>query len=486
MNSQPTVTQIRRSAILGAENMDRFAASWDAAAESLVAFFSAHGATIAARAAKETRSNPHARKFLMMARDNIAGEGGFVLQAKIETADGAPDQSDSDCLDRTWREWCEAENCDIAGRRSFDAICREAIASWVKTGEFFIKICGGKSASPWGFAIQQIDARRIPWTLNIDNTDGTRIRNGIHLSANDRALGYYVAPRTETPYGIIVQHCRASDCDYVPAEQMIHFYIAEGESDQYRGLTPLYPMLGVERMTESLAESLLLRARAASDTRGLLRDTEPRDSRDLQQQDSDEEVEVSEPASMRYIGDREFIDQTLAFPDASYQTFTQLLTRRTASALGVFYANLSSDYTQSNFSSSRMGLLGEQDMWRTLQREMIQKFCSRLYKAWLKHALAAGKIVLANGYKPGIDKLRKFSEVAYSGHRWGWLDPNTEADAYGKLLNLGLVSRSEIVRSRGGDFWNVLQERAREEADMAALGFATEINLPGATNVKKE
>lgn len=60
--------------------------------------------------------------------------------------------------------------------------------------------------------------------------------------------------------------------------------------------------------------------------------------------------------------------------------------REMAAGVGVSYESLSRDYSQSNYSSSRLALLDERSLWRVLQGWLIRDHLTPIYRAWLDAA----------------------------------------------------------------------------------------------------
>jgi lambda family phage portal protein len=151
--------------------------------------------------------------------------------------------------------------------------------------------------------------------------------------------------------------------------------------------------------------------------------------------------------------------------------------REVASGIGVSYESLSRDYSQSNYSSSRLALLDDRDLWRMLQGWFIRNFRQPIHKAWLQQAVLARAI-------PGISideyasNMRKFEDVRFKPRGWSWVDPTKEVQAYKDAVLCGFKTVTSVIAETAGgqDIEDVLGER-RRELDMMAeydLKFETE------------
>jgi lambda family phage portal protein len=94
-------------------------------------------------------------------------------------------------------------------------------------------------------------------------------------------------------------------------------------------------------------------------------------------------------------------------PSGVYSDFTKTVLRRIASGLGLSYSSLSNDLREVNYSSTKVGLQAEREMWRMLQDWWIASFLQPLYVRWLEAATLSGKLVL-----PSAD-WRRFAAVKW-------------------------------------------------------------------------
>lgn len=150
-------------------------------------------------------------------------------------------------------------------------------------------------------------------------------------------------------------------------------------------------------------------------------------------------------------------------PSGVYADFTKTVLRRIASGLGLAYASLSNDLREANYSSARVGLLIEREMWRTLQDWWIASFLQPLYVRRLEAATLSGALEL-----PRADWL-EYAAVKWVPRGWPWVDPQSDVQASEAELHLGLTSRQRLSRERGRDFAVILDE-LRQEREMAAGG----------------
>jgi lambda family phage portal protein len=135
-------------------------------------------------------------------------------------------------------------------------------------------------------------------------------------------------------------------------------------------------------------------------------------------------------------------------PNPNMDPFMRMMLREVAAGIGVSYESLSRDYSQSNYSSSRLALLDDRDLWKVMQQWFIRSFREPLHREWMQQAVlwpgSAGRersrYVLLNP--------AKFKAVAFRPRGWSWIDPTKEVDAYIKAVVRASCRRRRSSHSR--------------------------------------
>jgi hypothetical protein len=96
--------------------------------------------------------------------------------------------------------------------------------------------------------------------------------------------------------------------------------------------------------------------------------------------------------------------------------------------------------------------------------------CYAALKEWLKMALVSGALPLSESrYDTYIQSIE------WIGRTWQWVDPGKEKEAIKTQLDYKIRSRSDVCRSMGRDFKDVVQEISDEEELMRELGISTAV-----------
>ena len=88
-------------------------------------------------------------------------------------------------------------------------------------------------------------------------------------------------------------------------------------------------------------------------------------------------------------------------------------------------------------------------------------------EAWLR-----GYLTLPAGAPDFYEAMPYWCNARWIGPARGYIDPTKEIAANIAAIEAGLMSRSEAIAERGGDFDEISEQLAREKARYTELGFA--------------
>lgn len=451
--------------IFQAAGMGRLEQSWTATPTPIDAWIYQHWDTLVARSREQAENNDHAKKFIQLCRDNIAGPLGFGLQAKITDPGGTADTLASTSIEDAFKRFSKRGNFEVSRMMSRTAVERLIATTLPTNGEFIAIARYGKNLNEFGFAIQIIDPVLLDPKHYQDLGNGSTIRHGIEFDSNGAPVAYHFRKMDERQVGYIQGMSR--DYDRVPAENVCHLFLTESVG-QKRGLPWMRTALWRMRMLGGFEDAAIVNARVGAAKMGFFRDPDG-------DNDPDDDIPMEgDPGTFEDIGNREMVQWNPQFPEQSIDPFTKCLLRSIASGLNVSYNNLASDLTSVNFSSIRQGALDEREVWKGLQQLIIEGFCEWTYERWLQRSLLAQSITVT-GKPLKYDRLEKYMSVEWQGRRWGWIDPASEMAANEKAIAMRIKTRSEVIRETSGrDSDDVWAETASDDKNMAKHGVVPE------------
>jgi lambda family phage portal protein len=306
--------------------------------------------------------------------------------------------------------------------------------------------------------------------------NGNAIRMGVEQDKWGRPVAYWLYPTHPGDYQF--QAFVESALIRVPAEDIIHLYIPE-RIGQTRGVPWFHATLKRLRNMAGYEEAEIVAARAAASIVGIIESEEDLVPDDLVGSDGDDGTQgvdrapptlTMEPGTFQQLQPGEkFTGFNPSRPNAGMDPFMRYMLRAFATGVGVSYASVSSDYSQSNYSSSRLALLDERDIWRVLQGWLIRNFRMQVHRDWLEAAVLSGELSIPDYYT----KPKKYWSVRFKPRGWSWIDPAKEVAAYKMAVRSGFMTVSDVIglTSEHSDAEDVIKQR-REELDlMTDLGL---------------
>ena len=418
-----------------------------------------------ARSREQFSNNDYARRFVQMGKNNVVGEQGIKMQSKSTDASGKPDRAANDAIEREWRKWGKAKNCDLMGMSSFVEMQKQLIQSEFVDGEYCVILHRIKKY-PF-LQLEIIDPELLDVDYNLELKNGGRIKFGVEYNVSGRPVAYWLKETNETGDFYTLGNKR----NRIDARSFIHGYIVE-RTGQKRGNPQMATSLLRMNMQSGFENASLINARASASKMGFFTspDGEGYAGDDVAADGS--LIADAEPGSFEQLpAGVQFQAYDPNYPTGEFDTFNKSVLRGIASGLGVSYVSLANDLQGVSYSSIRQGVLDEREAWKGLQSWLIETGLEKIHAAWIEQFLAFGAIkVGANGTLP-VDKIDKFSEVMWQARRWQWVDPAKDVKANIDSIDNGLRSRSDVIRESGRDPLDVWVEIERENMILKELGI---------------
>lgn len=457
---------------------DTIVSKWQTYSTPARLFIARNQRKLVARSRDIIMNNDYGRAFLRMVVQNVVGENGIRFQASARTKDGTLDTEVNEAVEKAWLDWSTEMYCDLAEEETFVDIQQSLVTSLCTDGEFFTRIHHDES-SKYKMRLQVLDPQRCSpvETRKFQNDKKENLCNGILL---DRATGKPVA------YLFGNEHTNDNYYDdsthrynRIPASEIIHGFLRE-RVGQKRGLPIIHTALNRTHNLDQYEGAALLSARVGAAKAGFLEwnDEIPPDVDGLDGMEMS-----SDPFSFTELAPGLKIstwDPT--YPNEQYDTFVRSMLRAISTGMGVSYHDLANDLTDVNYSSIRQGALDVRENWKVMQQWFIRRFCRPTYRIWLPQQLRNGSIKTSKGKTLTLMDLEKCLEVTWTGRRWDWIDPKSEAIANVEQIRHFLVSPSQVIRDLGRDPQEVWRQIAQDIESMKKAGIPEELILDALSN----
>lgn len=427
------------------------------------------------------RDAAYAKRAKVVVVNNVIGPG-VGMQANIRNNRRRLVAEQNDVIESVWKEWTRADSCHTGGRLHFPDFERVAMGQVFEAGEVIIrKHMRRFGVSPVPLALELIEAERIVDTMTVSPTTGNEIRLGVEVDSFQRPVAVWFRKGhpgdiRRTSLRDVEQHER------VPMDQLFHLYVVD-RWPQSRGEPWLHATARRLNDMDGYSEAEIIAARnsanimgfvkRAPDVAGTMSDPGMAD----ETAEDGERIANFEPGAIEYLEPGEdYVDHNPSRPNVALDPFMRYMLREVAAGIGVSYETLSRDYSQSNYSSSRLSLLDDRDSWRVLQSWWIRNFREPLHREWLKLAVYSGAISTIR-VEQYIGDPARFEAVRFKPRGWTWIDPGKEVDAKIKAVQAGFTTVSEVIAETGNgrDLEDVMEEREAELEYMAEhdLTFST-------------
>lgn len=473
---QPALTAPRRRMYQGAQ-FSRLTADWVTGNTSADSEIYGSAQKLRDRARQLCRDNDYARQALRAIESNVIGQGiPFQSQVRMQRG-GRLDAPINDAIEAAWRQWSQARYCHTGGKLSFADIERLAIRACAESGEVFIRLVRqafGSGTIP--LALEVLEADQLDDGLNGRSKEGNEIRMGVEVDEWGRPIAYHFLAYHPGDYQFSNQQISTQRHKRIPAEEIIHLYRAE-RPGQTRGVTWFASAIQRLHHLAGYEQAEVVRARASSALMGFI--TSPEGELIGDDVMDGERVSQFEPGVFKYLNPGESVTvPSLDSPDGQFEPFLRAMLRAMAAGIGCSYETISRDFSQTNYSSSRLSLLEDRDHWRVLQSWMIENFHRRVFSAWLDLAVLSNALSLPS-YEVMPDR---FKAVRWMPRGWAWVDPAKEVAAYKDAVRCGFKTLGEVVAEQGGDLDELLLARQNELAMLDQMGIVVDTDPTQVTN----
>ena len=456
------------SRMYAAARPSRLTSGWSTPTSSADSEIRTSMTQLRARSRALVRDASYAKRARGIIVDNVIGTG-IGMQGQVRSVRKKLMTRINDAIESTWQKWSRPEFCHVGGALHFSDLERLLMGEVFEAGEVFVRIHRsefGGSGIP--YALEVIESERVPHDdlQGISATVGNEVRMGIEVDWYYRPIAYWIRDRhpSEFMYPSVGDSERVRR---VPADEIIHLRLID-RWPQVRGVPWVHAAATKLNDMNNYSESEIVGARAAANFVGAYDGTTDLYGDADRQDDGTYQTELEPGIILNPPPGKKFTLFSPSRPNSAFDPFMRYMLREVASGTGVSYESLSRDYSQSNYSSSRLALLDDRDLWRVLQSWFIRSFRMRVHCTWLAQAMYAKAVptVSPAEYMTNVDK---FEAVKFKPRGWSWVDPTKEVAAYKEAIKAGLTTRSKVIAATGGgdDIEDIDDER-RQELDAAA------------------
>lgn len=404
------------------------------------------GTTVRERARWLDENHDVAIGILDVLVDNIVGHG-ILVEPQVLRLDGTPHVDLNKKLRRLHENW--AKRPEVTWQFDLGAVERMAALHWLRDGEVLTQlVSGGAKAVNHGtavpFSLELIEADFLPLEFN---DLSRRIRQGIERDTWGRPVAYHLYRSHPldrfaggTSFGVELAQLKR-----VPADNML-FLRWSRRLSQLRGMSILVSVINRLGDVKQYEDYERIAAQVAAALTVFIGRSAESDCPSWLDQNTRPERSISPGMLLEGApGEKPEIIQSNR-PSNQIEPFRKINLKAAAAGVGAGYSSIAKSY-EGNYSSQRQELVEQGQHYRALRRHFIERFSRPIYERFVQTALLAGL----------LDKdlleadMETLDDAQFTGAPMPWIDPVKEIEAVRAELELGLKSRSQAIRERGGN-----------------------------------
>ena len=431
------------------------------------------------------RDNPYARQAKRTTQINVIGARGIQMQPQILRPNGTEkDERRNAALSEAWKRWCRPDSCDVTGRLSFNGIEMAIIGALPESGEVGIRLVRqamGRSRVPLALELIEADQIDDDYTGYSDRP-GHYWRMGVELNEWGRPTRYALLLRHPGDADLSAYERSADKHLFIDAADFIHVFMPE-RIGQSRGTPWFTSVITTSWNLGKYEEAHWTRKRVQANSLGWIQTAEPDDFGSRNEDgtpalEGDKRLWNTEPGSYNFL-----LPGETAMPpdfgpdDGQYEAVVRNLARRFAAGYGCSYETLSRDFSETNYSSSRLSILEDRDHWRVIQSMLVQQVHQRIFEEWL---MAAALTELPMPMFSDVwQRPERYNAPHWQARAWSWVDPAKEMKAMEMSRALQLQTHAEqIMEYTGNDFMATMTTIAKENEIKEQLGLSGPVEAP--------
>lgn len=412
------------------------------------------------------RNHDITRGVLRTLVNNVIGPSGIGLEPQPRRQDGTLHTEYAAQLREMHRKW--RQRPEVTSRLTWAQAERMLAYTWLRDGEVFTQLVTGfvpglVHGSEVPFSLELLEPDFIP----IEYNDPSRkIRQGIQVNDWGRPVSYGCFKRDPREAGHWIT---PADLKWVPASNMLHLSTMD-RLHQWRGVSEFASVLTRVEDLKDYEESERIAAKVAASLSAYVKripgpegyegpvNGEPRQLR-MQPGMIFDNLQVGEEIGM--------IDTNRPNPNLVAWRAGQL--RAYAAGVGASYSSISRDYN-GTYSALRQELVEQWVHYAVLADDFVGQISQPVWKQLVEIAHLSGVVRKPADLMPGTE-----TDCLFIGQSMPWIDPLKEATAWEKLARNGFASEVEVIRRRGGNPREVMDQTAqwRKESDERGLRYAS-------------
>jgi lambda family phage portal protein len=390
--------------------------------------------------------------------NNVVGANGIGIEPQPRTFGGEIHADFANQLMGLYKDWCKYP--EVSHRFTWSQVQRLMCRSWVRDGEAFSKDIIGlvpfyDHATKVMFSVELLEADMLPL---IYDDPGKDIHQGIQVNGWGQPKNYYFY--RQHPGELNNYSSLTLDLKPVSADLVNHLALIERLS-QLRGVSIFASVMTRLDDIKDYEESERIAAKIAACMAAYIKKGQP--DMYIGQSDLDGGVTQSK-RDIKFSPGMVFDDLGIGEdigtidtnrPNSNLVGHRMGQMRAVASGTGVNYSTIARDYDGS-YSSQRQELVEGWNNYQVLTNEFISSFSQPCWETFVQMAIAGNLVKVPADVDP-----MTADDALFIGPSMPWIDPLKEIKGQVEAERAGYISGQEIIRRRGGNPHETLEQESR-------------------------
>lgn len=402
------------------------------------------------------RNSDLARGIIRTLVDNVVGPNGIGVEFQPRHPDGSIHQEYAAALQSAYAEW--RQRPEVTRTYTDSAAQRMKARHWLRDGEVFVQhiigpVAGLQHSTRVPYSLELIDADLCP----LDLSDGDNLVQGIERSAWGAPLFYWFYKGN--PKETLSLASGKSGLKRVDAARISHL-ARRDRLGQMRGLSELASVFNRLQDIKEYEDSERIAAKVAAALTAYIKKNS-QEGYNPGDRTIDPDTGVPAPRNLTLapgmIIDGLAVGEEIGLIDSSRPnpnvvTFRQGQLRATAAGVGTSYSSIAKSY-DGTFSAQRQELVESWVSYATLTDEFVGQDVAPQVANFVMACHLSGVVPMPKELKPGT-----WNDALYIAQSMPWIDPLKEANAYVTLVKAGFASEVEVLRKRGVNPRDMLEQ----------------------------
>lgn len=416
------------------------------------------------------RNHDIARGAISRLVQNIVGPNGIGLEPQPRTKTGEIHEDLAREILILFRDW--SKRPEVTWQHDWPSMQRMLARAWVRDGDTFAQrligpIPGLNHGTAVPYSLEMFESDSVP----LDYYDeGRSIVQGVERNAWGRPTAYWLHKTDPSKVSAFIS---IADLKRIPSDRLLHVKLAD-RMLQARGVSIFASVLTRLDDIKDYEESERIAAKVAASMAAYIRKGVPDN---YNAADSlDEQTGEKVPRNMKFRPGMVFDDLrpgedigtiNTTRPSSALEPFRSGQLRAASGGLEISYSSLSRNY-DGTYSAQRQELVESWGAYGVLSAEFGGRAIMPVYTDFLGAAISVGLLKLPTDLDP-----RTLDDTILVPPQMPWIDPLKEALAWQELEAAGYASGPEIIRRRGLNPRDVLEQEAnwqklRQDKGLAA------------------